>query len=453
MLLSTLMCLCAAIGAQAQSAAVKEQMATIRNIYSKAKAEAARLDKQKSPATKRTKVKKSGGAGMGDETIHYYFTASEQRPYLITRSFSLNGTAYYQEYLFNAEYEDAPLIFAFLKKSTGEGRYYFSPDGYDMGAIWKITKGKEDANAATSAVNQAATQKKALATILAQEEREQAGKGKKTIYVSNEVEFFKALGSDREIVIKPDHYFFLSPDLEDDESCADLGITWVGDAMDLAPSARGVYSEEVYDGRQLTLKGFRNLTIRGERNVEIVVRPRYAFVFNFVDCQNVKIENLTLGHTDEGNCMGGVVGMTRCKGVTINHSDLYGCGTYGIEANDCSNVRMERSIIRDCSYGIMVIHNCNGVQFNYCDFHNNKDGVSINDQSQNILFSNCRATQNNGYLLAGCGADIRMENCEIHHISQEMFTDGEMAELIDDLGGNSWTKDAPTLSKRDIGPK
>ena len=46
-----------------------------------------------------------------------------------------------------------------------------------------------------------------------------------------------------------------------------------------------------------------------------------------------------------------------------------------------------------------------------------------------------------------------MENCEIHHISQEMFTDGEMAELIDDLGGNSWTKDAPTLSKRDIGPK
>lgn len=72
-----------------------------------------------------------------------------------------------------------------------------------------------------------------------------------------------------------------------------------------------VVSEEVSDGRQLTIVNMKQMTIEGEGNSRIVVEPRHAFCLRFVDCMQCTVKNLTIGHTNDGHCEGGVIGIKR----------------------------------------------------------------------------------------------------------------------------------------------
>ena len=235
--------------------------------------------------------------------------------------------------------------------------------------------------------------------------------------VGNELEFLSALASGHTIVLKAGTHLNLS-DVLDNKDLFDVhGRAYVSDASAFPRDGQErIASEDVFDGRQLTLVNIHDLTIRGENDCSIVVEPRYAFVLNFIGCNNISIECLTLGHTEEGYCTGGVIGMEHCDVMTIESCDMYGCGTYGIEARHTQVLRMFRSIIRDCSYGIMELGSVSDAIFLLCDFYRNREfGLITADAGcSQIIFDDCRFAENEGELFV-FDTKVRMEGCVIHH--------------------------------------
>ncbi|MBR1732290.1 MAG: right-handed parallel beta-helix repeat-containing protein [Alloprevotella sp.] len=256
-------------------------------------------------------------------------------------------------------------------------------------------------------------------------------------HAANEQDFIAALGSDRTVYINDDVHLNLTPLLDTEDFFTDVfGRAFVGDAEPLASLGHPVIaSESGTDGQQLSLVNVRNLTIVGGKNTSIVVEPRYAFVLNFINCENIRVENLVLGHTEEGFCDGGVVGLRHCSGVEISRCDLYGCGTYGIEAFGTSNLLVQNSVIRDCSYGIIQLHSSRDVYFARCDFHRNReyDLVYADAGCQRVTFDDCRFWNNNGMLFL-LDTGIQLKDCEIHH-------DGDFGttERITELGRDGTT--------------
>lgn len=247
--------------------------------------------------------------------------------------------------------------------------------------------------------------------------------GASVVKVSNELDFLKALKSNTTIVVKSGVTLNFSSLIKTRNLLNEYGIKWVEELYPEEQQVQpGVYSEEVFDGRQITLAGVSNITIRGEENSAIIVDPRYAFTLRFISCKNVKIEKLTMGHTAGGYCMGGVVGLYGCEGISINNCDLFGCGTYGIEATLTSGLVMKNSIIRDCSYGIMLLNGLTNSRFEFCDFMRNQSGISSRDNCKGLKFSDCRFTQNGTQSLMLPKAVYT--RCEIHNPDEEGMLDG-----------------------------
>lgn len=275
------------------------------------------------------------------------------------------------------------------------------------------------------------------------------------VKVKNEKQFMKALASNRVITIAKNTKLNLSNVLEDSQLCNECNLVWVEEDYDHSQLSQfsTAASDFEFDGRMLTLMKLENLTIEGEKNVEIVVNPRYANVFNLEKCKNITFKNLTLGHTEEGYCTGGVIGVSGCEDITIEDCDLYGCGTYGIEASNSMGIEMKRSIIRDCSYGIMELRDCKFVNFEKCDFYRNREYglVCVGGESQWIRFDDCRWAQNNGNLFE-ISVPIKLDGCEIHH-PQWQTNKYKLKDLVEEQTPCQWLEDLMPLTPRKIGPK
>ena len=294
----------------------------------------------------------------------------------------------------------------------------------------------------------AATNLALMRTELTVDEANRVGNEVREILVRNEQEFLQSLGSYRKIILEDGLHLNLSRAIENEGICNKAGILMVEEYADLGERS-GLFSEEVFDGRQMVLKGFSKLSIVGGTDCSIIVEPRYSFILRLVDCHDVTLDNLTLGHSEGGYCEGGVVGLEKCSDVNIYRCDMYGCGTYGIEALHCDNVYVSASIIRDCSYGILQIRGCNGFSCENCDFYRNRefDLVSFNSGCSDISFYRCRFSQNTGVLF-DLDTTVRLSDCEVHH---DLSTIGSMMEISDT--NTTWdSKTNYALPSRQIGP-
>ncbi len=275
----------------------------------------------------------------------------------------------------------------------------------------------------------------------------------KEIKVNSARELIEAIGSNRIIVIQDGCVLNLTPILNNEDFFDRDGFGWLPNYY---PERNGTEELKVsckcFDGRMLDLIGIRNLTIRGGKDCKIVVEPRYAYIFSFYGCKNIRLERLTIGHTEEGYCEGGVILASGCENLSIANCDLYGCGTYGLETASCRNVTMEKSIIRDCSYGIMQISNSSECKFIDCDFFRCREFnlVTLSD-SEDALFRNCRFAQNQGELFMLESA-TRFENCEIHHAEDQEIGNVDSENFIADKATKVFRDDAQ-LKERKIGPK
>lgn len=176
--------------------------------------------------------------------------------------------------------------------------------------------------------------------------------------------------------------------------------------------------DKVFDGKSITIRNVKNMTITGcmEKPTRLLVKPRYAFVLNFEDCENIILENLVLGHSpDKGTCTSGVLGAVNCKNLVLRNCTLFGCGTEGLTLNKVQDMRFENSCIKDCTYGIMTLTGSETLRFVKSVFTRNEKfwGVKISD-SKDIRFEECKFIRNqaeNELFHAVSAADVFAKKC------------------------------------------
>ncbi len=224
-----------------------------------------------------------------------------------------------------------------------------------------------------------------------------------TITVSTAAELVNALGPDRTIVIATDQPLNIT---EAVDQRVGEGTLPEGETYFSPESAAGVTAHVTYasntDGNTLQVRGCDNLTIRSARGrATLLATPRYANVLEFIGCNNLKLENLVMGHTQDGYCDKGVLELDDCKHVTINDCDLFGCGTEGFVIDCCSDVTINRTTVHDCTYFTMHVSRSNQVRFNDCIFRDNRkyEQLCINS-SDDIVFTGCLFDNLQGPLFA-----------------------------------------------------
>ncbi len=238
---------------------------------------------------------------------------------------------------------------------------------------------------------------------------------RKVYKVSTADEFLAAIGSDRIIEIVPTEPIIITDAVKNLYEKGELDKI---DMFDYKVLPEGIICYDNYDGLALGIVGVENLTIRAknqEKGAAIYSKPRYSDVLKFLYCESVSLERITLGHTDEGYCEDGVLGLVECADVTVDHCDLFGCGTEGIIATNCNVLWVMGSVIRDCSYHIMHLNECTDVHFDYCEFHDNRQFEQINiDGCDDVTFSNCKIYDNQGTLF-NITSPVTMTDCTIGH--------------------------------------
>lgn len=238
-------------------------------------------------------------------------------------------------------------------------------------------------------------------------------------------QFLNALGSNRNVLVAKNTEINLTPILNDQSLFRTHFKMWMPDASSGINGGREtVVSEEVFDGRQLTLVNMKQLLIEGEQNSRIVVEPRYAFCLHLVDCSQCTIRNLTIGHTEGGYCEGGVIGVKRGWRNMVADCDLYGCGTYGLDLDGTNSFSLYSSKIHDCTYGIMQIKNCEAVYCTHCDFLHNREYALVESRGcVGTMFEDCRFYANWGdAALFSFDREFTLLGCAIYHPTENLGT-------------------------------
>ena len=235
-----------------------------------------------------------------------------------------------------------------------------------------------------------------------------------TIKVSNAREFLEALGSDRIIELEPGDYN-------------------LSKAMD-AKLPEGVSWSEVFDGKELVLEGITDLTIRtsppDDVKAEIFVDPRYAFVMKFVSCYDIVLDNIRAGHSEGGDCDGGVFSFEFAARVNINNTSMYGCGTQGLVISESFEIKVTDSEIYDCTYHIMTVTGGEDIAFENCSFHYNKEYTMVNvSGTANMTFEECKFDNNQGQMFNVEGTTISVRNSTFSGNSDSGIRDSANVEF------------------------
>ncbi|MDO5546223.1 MAG: right-handed parallel beta-helix repeat-containing protein [Eubacteriales bacterium] len=250
--------------------------------------------------------------------------------------------------------------------------------------------------------------------------------------VSTVDEFIAAIGSDREIRLEPGTY---------DLSTAS---TYGGDTGNEHCSWG-----ETFDGYELEIAGTKNLTITGagKDSVTISTVPRYSYVLRLCDCANISLTGFTAGHTIEpGSCIGGVVILLGCNGVSVRNVGLYGCGVVGVTADGCTDVDIANSDIYECSYNGIHVSNCQSMNVVNCRFYDlgkteewEASSIFSLSNSTGITITDCEIYDNLlQYLVASSGVDqVTLKN--------NVFRGNEVRESAFGTFGNFVTLDGNTF--------
>jgi len=162
-----------------------------------------------------------------------------------------------------------------------------------------------------------------------------------------------------------------------------------GECFDLSTASDyGAYGGDYYywinefDGPELCITGVENLAIigLGKEKTEILAIPRYVDVLTFDRCRNISLSGFTAGHTEEGQCSGGVLMFNECDDIHICDCGLFGCGTWGIQAVDSNNMSAVDTEIYHCSVGGINLNGCSNMSFDNCDIHD-VQGIEFNTHS------------------------------------------------------------------------
>jgi hypothetical protein len=231
--------------------------------------------------------------------------------------------------------------------------------------------------------------------------------------VKNAEEFFKAIGSDRIIILQTAIY-----NLSEAAYTKNERVTWL----------------ETFDGLEPQISKVRNMSIKAEIDVKMLIEPRYSWVLRFDNCKNISIENFTMGHTAGGYCSGGVLRFSNSEDITLTKCILFGCGTEGLYLENVKKFNFIRSTIRECSYDLLSLINSQDVLFDYSIFTKTGQFELINITTcSNVVFSHCSITKNhnstayimNLFNISGKCSGIEISNSTIKDNRVRSFANDE----------------------------
>jgi polygalacturonase len=230
------------------------------------------------------------------------------------------------------------------------------------------------------------------------------------VLVASSGELVQALASNRTILLAPGRYL-----VSEAAQTGNPAVSW----------------EETFDGPQLVITGLSNFTLRARRGATLLASPRYAFTLVFVDCRNLVLEGLALGHTEQGECVGGVLYMDACEGVRIQDCDLFGSGVVGLEAVDSSGITIRASTIRDCSGGAFWATRVRDLRLDNTLISGNGSYPLISlDSSWTVVLESCRIERNTGDLLLqieGDSGKIALPGSEIRYNETNSLYEGSFS--------------------------
>lgn len=184
------------------------------------------------------------------------------------------------------------------------------------------------------------------------------------IAIDNVISLLENIGSDRNILLKQGVY-----NISKGLAISNDYISW----------------KDEYDGKYPVLRNIKNLSINAEPGTYILIEPRYAFVFEFMDCANIRLSNLTLGHTESGYCVGGVLRFDTTTDIELSDCVLFGCGTIGVDLNNVERFNMTRSVIKECTYSLMHIRNSSSIKFTESTFKDTQEFDLIEIENSNSI--------------------------------------------------------------------
>ena len=198
-------------------------------------------------------------------------------------------------------------------------------------------------------------------------------------------------------------------------------------------------------GYQLTIQNVENLTIRGNGDVEIITRPRYANVLALYDCIGVVLENFTAGHTDGGECAGGVIHLNRCEETELENLSLYGCGTTGVRVDSCKDITVRASEIYGCSSNGIEANQTDRLLVTNCDIHDIGEQrfaagqIFWLQQCTDVTIQNCNVSDNQVLQIMNCqpAAGIELRRCD--------FTDNRIQSSVFAINGGGMVMEECTF--------
>ena len=234
--------------------------------------------------------------------------------------------------------------------------------------------------------------------------------------VSSVEELIEAIEPGAKIILK-DGYYNMSPYLE--KMWRQYGTKWNDDH-------KYVKLIEEYDGIGLGIESCDDLLICGGslRNYYTIMEidPRYCAVFTFNDCNNLTLCNLTLGHTNTGDCSGNVVDLLNCEDVNLYNMELYGCGVYGLGADHSGDITVYHSNIYSCENGPIAFDSVYGKNsFVRCVFENSRGGGYIWDsESSELIFESCAfgTEESNTWYFRSDSEYVTVNNCLFSEITR-----------------------------------
>jgi polygalacturonase len=170
--------------------------------------------------------------------------------------------------------------------------------------------------------------------------------------------------------------------------------------------------EETFDGRQLVVTGVSGLTLKAAqgaaRGATLLAEPRYSYTLVFRRCRDLRLEGLTLGHTEAGECEGGVLRFEGCTNVQVQDCDMFGSGVVGLDLEECTGVTVRGSTIRDCTAGALWAADVQNLRFENVRIAGNEGWplVSI-EGSTGIVFDSCTIEDNTGDSLFRVSGDSK----------------------------------------------
>lgn len=230
--------------------------------------------------------------------------------------------------------------------------------------------------------------------------------GPAAVTVNSVDDFLAAIGHSTEITLEAGYY--------DLSTASDYGME---------TDSPYYYWSDIGDGYQMMIQNVDMLTILGEgkETTKVVHTPRYANVLVLQNCTNVTLEGFTAGHTDGGECAGGVIHLKNCEQAELKNLGLYGCGTTGVRVDSSRDVNVRYSEIYDCSSNGVQADNTHGLLVENCEIHDlGKDDFAAGQvfwlgQCTNVNIRNCSISDNRVLQIMHCqpAAGIELRHCVI----------------------------------------